>query len=149
MGSGGMAGKAASAEVPLGHGVDSRGGAQHRPGAGKRARRRARQRAKRRFHRALELAGNDGRGRRARRGRFLERLCLQLDESRKAADQDLARLREEVRSATTRADEGIKAMSQRVTIQTQLLDVRFRSVGASYAGEGRLPVELASMDEGC
>ena len=147
MGSGGMAGKAASAEVPLGHGVDSRGGAQRWPGAGKRARRRARQHAKRRFHRALELAGNDGRGRRARQVRFLG--ILQLDESRKAADQDLARLREEVRSATTRADEGIKAVSRRVTIQAQLSDVRFRSVGASYAGVGRLPVESTSMDEGC
>ena len=56
MGSGAMAGEAASAEVPLGHGVDPRGDTQHRPGAGKRARRRARQRAKRRFHNAMELA---------------------------------------------------------------------------------------------
>ena len=72
MGSGGMAGEAASAEEPLGRGVDSRGDAQHRSGAEKRARRRARQRAKQRFRRVVELAGNDERGRRAGRVQFLE-----------------------------------------------------------------------------
>ena len=92
-------------EVSSGHGVDSLKGAQHRPGAGKRARRRAQQRTTLRFHRAVELAGNDERGRRARRVRFLEKLCLQLDDSRKAAGKDLARLQEEVRSVTTRRAE--------------------------------------------
>ena len=93
----------------------------------------------------MELAGNDERGRRARRVRFLEKLCFQLDDSRKAAEKDLERFREEFRLATIRADEEIKAVSRRVTAQAQLSDARFRSV-ENYAGVGGLPVESAHVD---
>ena len=50
-------------------------------------------------------ASNDGRGWRARRVKFLEKLCFQLEDGRKAADEEIARLLGEVRSVTICADE--------------------------------------------
>jgi hypothetical protein len=79
----------------------------------------------------------------------LEKLCFQLEDGRKAADKEIARLLEEVRSVTVRADEEIKAVSRRIETQARLSDARFRGIELNYAGVGGFPVESASMDEEC
>ena len=130
MGSSGVAGKAASVEETSGHGVNSLGDAQHRPGAGKRAPRRALQRATRRFHRAVESQGLVlEAGRPVRRGRplrFLEQLCFQLQ----ASVRDGQRTLECLQSSVEKVRDAEDALSDRIRMQARLTGERLKRLEA-------------------
>ena len=126
MGSGAVAGKAAPAEVTSGYGVDSQGGAQHRPGAEGRMPQRTRQRTTRRFgvgqqHWAMQTCKTSG---------ISGGALLSANRPEESCRVRVPKLEERTKPATIGFEKEPQAMSRQVAAQAQLSSARFRKMEA-------------------